>query len=133
MKNLYKASFNTVIYAEDSYEAVEIARDLAHEDTSFCFTEETMQEVLSEDDLPCGWEVGYHPVKCGSGYFEDKKIKEILEEKQTTLTLRQRIKELETELSKLKKSLEDTQEKEYENGYQAGLDASYHSAQYRKD
>ena len=133
MKNLYKASFNTVIYAEDGYEAVEIARDLADETTPFCFTEGTMQEVLSEDDLPCGWEVQFTPVKCGSGYFADIKIKEILEENKATLALRQRIKELEAELSKLKKSLEDTQEKEYENGYQAGLDASYHSAQSRKD
>jgi hypothetical protein len=107
MKNLYKASFSTVIYAEDNYEAVEIARDLAHEDTSFCFTEETLEEILSEDDLPCGWEVGYHPIKCADGNFEDKKIREILEENKTTFVLRQRIKELETELSSLKKNLDN--------------------------
>jgi hypothetical protein len=105
MKNLYKASFSTVIYAEDGYEAIEIARDLAEETTPFCFTEETVEEVLSEDDLPCGWEAQFAPVKCGSGYFADIKIKEILEENKAKLTLRQRIKELEAELSKLKQEI----------------------------
>lgn len=133
MNNLYKASFNTVIYAADISEAVKFARDLIEEHRPFCLEEKTVEEVLTKDDLPCGWKVSYHPIKCGSGSFEDKKIKEILEENNATLALRQKIKELETEMVKLKKSLEDAQVKEYEKGYEAGLDAAYHSAQYRKD
>jgi len=103
MSHLYKASFNSVIFAEDNYEAVKIARELAHEDNPFCYTEQTVEEIISEDDLPCGWEVSFHPVKCGDGYYEDLKIKEILERGKATLALKQRIKELETELAKLKR------------------------------
>ena len=107
MKTLYKASFNTVIYAADSYDALVIARELADETAPFCFLEGTVEEVLSADDLPCNWRVGYNPVKCGSGYFADIKIKEILEENKATLALRQRIKELEAELAKLKEQIND--------------------------
>jgi hypothetical protein len=105
MKNLYKASFNTVIYAENNCKATEIAVALAEEATPFCFTEGTVEEVLSKDDLPSGWRVNYHPIKCGAGNFEDAKIKEILEENKATLVLNQRIKELETELLKLKEDI----------------------------
>jgi hypothetical protein len=103
--NLYKATFNTVIRCEDDLEAAKIARDLAIDDSAFTYEEESVKEVLYEDDLPCGWEISFHPITNSEGSYDDYKIKHILQKNAESLSLRKRIDELEKELEELKTQL----------------------------
>jgi hypothetical protein len=100
--NLYKATFATVIHCEDESEAVKIARELAIEDSAFSYEEESVKEILCEDDLPSGWEITFYPVTNSEGSFGKCKIKHILQSNVESLALRKRIKELEAELKELK-------------------------------
>jgi hypothetical protein len=100
--NLYKVNFTTIIHCEDDLEAAKIARELAVEVTPFTYEEESVKEVLCEDDLPYGWEMSFHPVMNEEGSFDTRKIREILHENAGTLALRKRIEELEKELQELR-------------------------------
>jgi hypothetical protein len=103
--NLYKATYNTVIHCEDDLEAAKIARELAIEDSAFTYEEESVKEVLCEDDLPCGWERHFHAITNGEGSYDDLKIKDILQMNTESLTLRKRIEELEKELERLENKI----------------------------
>lgn len=103
--NLYKATFNTIIHCEDDLKAAKIARELAIEDSAFTYEEESIEEVLSEDDLPYGWEMSFHPVMNDQSSYDNQKIRDILRMKADQLTLRRRIEELEKELKELKKQI----------------------------
>lgn len=100
--NLYKANFTTIIHCEDDLKAAEISRELAQEDTAFTYEEETIKEILCEDDLPCGWEMSYYPIFNAEGSFSEFNIKAILQKNAETFALRKRIQELEKELKQLK-------------------------------
>lgn len=103
--NLYKANFTTVIHCEDEYDAVKIARNLCDEETFVTYEEESIKEILTEDDLPCGWEMSFHPVINGDGSYDTHKIRDIFHAQSDALVLRNRIKELEEELKELKAQL----------------------------
>lgn len=100
--NLYKANFTTIIHCEDDLKAAEIARELAEEDTAFTYEEESIKEILSENDLPPGWKVSYYPVTNAEGSFSEFNIKAILQKNTETFALRKRIQELENEIKELK-------------------------------
>lgn len=100
--NLYKANFTTVIFCEDVDEAIHIARNLADADTAFAYAEDTVEEILSEDELPSGWENQFRPIENEEGSYSDVTIKDILRRSAESLALRKRINELEKELKELK-------------------------------
>lgn len=100
--NLYKVNFTTIIHCEDDLEAAKIARELAVEDTPFTYEEESVKEVLCEDDLPYGWEVSFYPVTNDQGSFGARNIRDILRENAGTIALRKRIEQLEKELQELR-------------------------------
>jgi hypothetical protein len=100
--NLYKVNFTSIIHCGDDLEAAKIARELAVEDSAFAYEEESVKEVLCEDDLPYGWEPSFYPVTNEEGSFGMHKIRDILRENAGNLALRKRIEELEKELEELK-------------------------------
>jgi hypothetical protein len=136
MKKLYSAIYRTVIYEEPS-KIKDTAKRL-HSDTMECDLD-YLGEITDEEYLPKNWQGHFYPVVSANGALGTIAIRKLLNDSicdrltEENAKLTDTVETLKAEVTKLKKSLEDTQEKEYENGYQAGLDAAYHSAQYRKD
>lgn len=108
-KNLYKATFTTVIYCEDDYEASKIARALANQVEVVSYEEESVEEIVDIDELPCGWEGSFKPVSDvlidDQLTYAEESIEDIFKENDATYVFRKRIKELESELEKLKSQL----------------------------
>jgi hypothetical protein len=101
-KNLYKATFHTVIHCEDELEAAKIARNLCDEETWVTYEENSIQEILTEDDLPPYYEKHWMPISNDQGSFDIVSIEYILKQNAESNALRKRIQDLESELEELK-------------------------------
>jgi hypothetical protein len=100
MNKLFKATYSAVLYVEED-KAVEIARDLASGTSPFCHEEDSVKEILTEEDLPDSWETSYCPITNVEGAFGMKSIKALLDQEARVNQLRKRIIELEAELKDL--------------------------------
>lgn len=99
--NLYKANFTAIIHCNDIDDATDIARDLAVNESSFAYEEDSIVQIFSEDDLPYGQEPEFYPIEANldSGSL---KIKKILALNNKEYARQKRIIELEKELNDLK-------------------------------
>lgn len=104
-RNLYKATFHTVIHCEDELEAAKIARNLCDEETFVTYEENSIQEILTEEDLPPYYEKHWMPISNEQGSFDIVSIDYILKQNAADYVLRKRIQDLENELEELKASL----------------------------
>jgi hypothetical protein len=102
---LYKATYHTVLYTADDHPQA-IARELASESSPYTYQEESIEEILSEEDLPEGWETMHYPIINENGSFADWNIRTILQKGAETFKLKKRLRELEKELEETKRQLE---------------------------
>jgi hypothetical protein len=103
---LYKAVYHSVLHAHDIDEAILMARGLAREDCPFSYEEGSVKEITSEEEIPPGWEKTFYPVSNEDGDYSELKIKDVLRDNMASYALKQRVIELEKELSELKTQLD---------------------------
>lgn len=75
MKRLYKASYNVVIYAEHEH-VTQIANSLAKETV---LDLNSLEEVVTEEDLPPEWDGDFSPVINCEGQLSEKDIYQIFD------------------------------------------------------
>ena len=118
MKKLYSVTYTTVIY--DTPEKISHTASRLHAAT-LAVDSDSIKEIRCAENLPKGWEISFYPVTSDEGSLGNLTIEALLDNMSTQL------------LKEENRFLKETLVKEYERGYEAGLDAAYHSAQYRKD
>jgi hypothetical protein len=109
MKRLYKASYNVVIYAEHE-NVPRIANSLAKETM---LDLNSLEEVVTEEDLPPEWDGDFSPVINCEGQLSDKDIYQIFDlfEERDTAVVKAEIDTLYSCIEDIKKRIEELAKK----------------------